>query len=185
MSNLKSHAELELEMAGLLSPDSVYDGMLGKSVLELLEVFANQGHSGTSASMTSDLFNKLSRYEPLGALTGKDEEWGFLDYGDTTLYQNKRDSGVFKHNDGTVTYNSAIIKRCPNGTCWSGPLYLTREDAINNINLIKVKVKGFPFTPKTFYIDVIEEEIEKDDWIMWVKDPKQLDEVFEYYDQIK
>jgi hypothetical protein len=44
-----------------------------------------------------------------------------------------------------------------------------------------LEIKGFPFTPKTFYIDVLEEEIKKDDWIMWVKDPKQLDEVWEYY----
>jgi hypothetical protein len=43
------------------------------------------------------------------------------------------------------------------------------------------EIKGFPFTPKTFYIDVLEEEIEKDDWIMWCKDPSQLNEVWEYY----
>ena len=54
---------------------------------------------------------------------------------------------------------------------------------MNDTNRIKVKLKGFPFTPKTFYIDVLEEEIEKDDWIMWVKDPSQLDDLFEYYDR--
>ena len=60
---------------------------------------------------------------------------------------------------------------------------MTREDAINNTNPFRssLEIKGFPFTPKTFYIDVLEEEIKKDDWIMWVKDPKQLDEVWEYY----
>jgi hypothetical protein len=30
-------------------------------------------------------------------------------------------------------------------------------------------------------LEVLEEEIEKDDWIMWCKDPSQLDEVWEYY----
>jgi hypothetical protein len=88
---------------------------------------------------------------------------------------------MFKHSDGRVTYNDAIIKRCLNGTSWNGPLYLTREDAINNANQIKVEIKEFPFTPKTFYIDVLEEEVAKDDWIMWVAHPPQLDEVFEYY----
>lgn len=181
MSNLKQHAETELQMSGFLSKDSSYNGMLGEAVLELIDVFSKQGHSGTSAGMVSDLFNKLSRFQPLGGLTGKDEEWGEA-YGDG-MFQNKRESGVFKYPDGRCSYVNAIVKRCPNGTTWTGPLYLTREDAINNVNLIKFEIKGFPFTPKTFYIDVLEEEIAKDDWIMWVKDPKQLDEVREYYNQ--
>ena len=39
--------------------DSDYDGLIGKWVEELSEVFANQGHSETSAEMTLMLFNKL------------------------------------------------------------------------------------------------------------------------------
>ena len=57
-------------------------------------------------------------------------------------------------------------------------------------------IKDFPFTPKTFYIDVIDYRYDKDkktgkltpnpegDW--WehkIKDEKQLEEVFEYYDR--
>ncbi len=182
--SLKEHAKLELEMAGYLDKDSDYEGMIGDAVMELMEVFSKQGHSGASAPIVARLFNKLANYEPLQPITGKDEEWGEPDdWGQGPIWQNKRMGSIFKHEDGTVTYNSAIIKRCPNGFTWSGPLYLTREDAINSDNKFRVKLKGFPFTPKTFYIDVIEEEIEKDDWIMWVKDPKQLDEVLEYYDR--
>ena len=44
-------------------------------------------------------------------------------------------------------------------------------------------IKSFPFTPKTFYIDVIEEEVAKDGWEMYVKDISQLDEVWAYYDK--
>jgi hypothetical protein len=43
-------------------------------------------------------------------------------------------------------------------------------------------IKSFPFTPKTFYLNVIEKEVAKDDWEMWLADPKQLEEVAEYYD---
>lgn len=176
---LVEHAKFELELQGLLSEEGdFYGGMTGNAVLELIEVFAKQGHSGGSAPAVISLFSKLARYESLGALTGKDEEWGPLHWGS---HQNKRCTAVFKQEDGTVTYNQAIVKRCPDGTTWTGPLYLTRQDAIKDANMIKVSVKGFPFTPKTFYIDVIEEEIAKDDWIMWVKDPKQMEEVFEYY----
>lgn len=180
MSNLRQHAELELKASGFLSKDSDYNGMIGEAVLELIDIFAKQGHSGTSASITSALFNKLSKYEPLGPLTGADEEWSEASSG---LWQNKRCSGVFKHEGGRCTYVEDVIKRTQNGTTWHGPLYLTREDAINGTNLIDFEIKEFPFTPKTFYIDVIEEETEKDWWIMWVKDPKQLDEVREYYNQ--
>lgn len=187
MSNLVEHAKIELELAGLLSEESdFYGGMTGKSVLELMEVFSKQGHSGMSAPLVADLFKKLANYEPLQPITGKDEEWNdiseMMGEKNTEYFQNKRKSGLFKKN-GIITYNSAIIKRTSDGTTWSGPLYLTREDAINNTNKISssLEIKGFPFTPKSFYIDVLEEEIEKDDWIMWVKDISQLDEVWEYY----
>jgi len=179
-----SHAKFELELAGFFDEDSDYGGAIGEAVMELMEVFAKQGHSGGSAPIVASLFHKLANYKPLGPITGKDEEWGDIsDLAGEPWYQNKRESGLFKHKDGKITYNSAIIKRCPNGTTWSGPIYMTREDAINNTNQFhsSLEIKGFPFTPKTFYIDVLEEEIKKDDWIMWVKDPKQLDDVWEYY----
>jgi len=183
---LLDHTKTELEIAGLLNEDGgFYGGMTGKAVLELMEVFAKQGHSGMSAPIVADLFKRLANREQLGPITGRDEEWGEINDYETgnPSQQNKRESGLFKHTDGKVTYVSALIKRCPNGTTWYGPLYLTREDAINNVNKIRssLEIKGFPFTPKTFYIDVLEEEIEKDDWIMWVKDITQLDEVWEYY----
>ena len=120
--SLIEHAKLELELEGLFSKDGdFYKGMTGKSVMELMEVFAKQGHSGMSAGIVADLFYKLAKYEPLQPITGKDEEWCLLGYSDIE-YQNKRESGLFKKADGRVTYNSAIIKRCPNGVTWSGPL---------------------------------------------------------------
>ena len=56
-------------------------------------------------------------------------------------------------------------------------------------------IKSFPFEPKTFKITVNEKEyrkmkdgslIEEEGggwWESWIKDPKQLDEVWEYYDK--
>ncbi len=75
MSNLKSHAERELRLVGFYDKDTMYGDMLPKAVLELMKVFGDQGHSGMSAGIVSDLFNKLSRYKNLTPLTGKDEEW--------------------------------------------------------------------------------------------------------------
>jgi len=183
---LTQHAQTELELAGYFSNEGMYGDLIGKAVMELIEVFANQGHSGMSAGLVAGLFNKLANYEPLQEITGRDEEWAeaFNDEEGQPVYQNKRCSALFKYTNGRASYGQAIVKRCPDGSCWSGPLYLTREDAINNINKIQVEVKEYPFVPKTFYVDVIEEEVKKDDWIMWVKDPSQLDEVFEYYKKI-
>lgn len=181
---LVDHAQTELQMLGLFDEkEDFYGGMTGKAVMELMEIFSKQGHSGMSAGIVADLFYKLAKYEPLQPITGKDEEWGLLGYSDELEYQNKRESGLFKKADGRVTYNGALRKVTPNKVTWSGPIYITREDAINDVNRFhsSLEIKGFPFTPKTFYIDVLEEEIEKNDWIMWVKDPSQLDEVWEYY----
>jgi len=65
MSNLVNHANVELKKAGLFDKDADYDGMLGDAVLELITVFAAQGHSGYSAQMTRELFYKLSNFEEL------------------------------------------------------------------------------------------------------------------------
>ena len=189
MSNLINHAKKELELAGLFSEDKdFYGGMTGTAVMELIEVFSKQGHSGMSAGIVIQIFSKLANFKNINPITGEDDEWNHIGEWDDgysgPMYQNKRCSGVFKYEDGTCTYNSDVIKTSPNGTTWSGPLYPTKEDAINNTNKLKFKIKSYPFTPKTFYIDVNEEEIEKDDWIMWVKDPKQLDDVYDYYDKI-
>jgi len=185
MSRILKKAELELELAGLLSQESdFYGGSTGKAVLELLEVFSKQGHSGMSAGIVVDIFKKLANHETLTPITGLDIEWGDKeDYGDGPYQQNKRESGLFKYADGRVNYVSALVKRTQNGGTWSGPLYMNREDAINNTNSIRssLQIKGFPFVPKTFYIDVIEEEVAKDDWIMYVKDANQLNDVWDYY----
>ena len=65
MSNLVNHAQEELTKAGLFDKDSDYNGMLGDAVLDLMQVFADQGHSGFSAQMTRELFYKLSNFEEL------------------------------------------------------------------------------------------------------------------------
>lgn len=65
MSKLIEHANSELSRVGLFDKDSDYDGELGKGVLELITVFASQGHSGQSAELSRELFHKLSGFETL------------------------------------------------------------------------------------------------------------------------
>ena len=89
---LNEFAKQELELAGLLSPeDDFYGGETGKAVLELMEVFSKQGHSGQSAAIVADVFWKLSNYKPLTPISGEADEWtefepGYFKIKDVFLY---------------------------------------------------------------------------------------------------
>ena len=105
MSNLTSHAETELRRAGLFSKDSDYEGMLGKAVLELMKVFAKQGHSGFSAHLTLDLFKRLGSYQTLTPITNDPTEWMNVSdvSGNQPTFQSNRNPSVFS-SDGGKTY---------------------------------------------------------------------------------
>lgn len=100
-SNTYKHAERELKL--LFGDDysgDFYQGMLPESVLRLIEVFAAEGHSGTSASMATMLFSQLADFKALTPLTNNPDEWNKV--GDRQ-WQNARQSCSFSH-DGGVTY---------------------------------------------------------------------------------
>ena len=189
--NLIEHARMELQIAGAFDKDSLYDGSIGDAVMELVEVFAKQGHSGNSAGIVRTIFNKLAAYEPLMDITGSDEEWGDVhDIGNSSnpWYQNKRCSALFKDGkDGKPYYIDAIVKRDQNGVTWSGMAWLNEEDYKSGDRSKMVGkrgyIKSFPFKPKTFIIDVKDVEVTKDDWESFIVNPSQLDEVWKYYDK--
>ena len=139
MSNLVAHAKRELEIAGWFSEDGPYDGMFGPAVLKMVELFSEEGHSGMSAGIAIQLFEKVARYEPLTPLTGSDDEWFEATDG---VYQNVRCSHVFKEADGKAYDIDGKIFREPSGACF------TSRDS-------RVFVE-FPYTPKREYVDVPE-----------------------------
>ena len=103
MSNLLSHAEDELNRIGMTedSPDEM-NRMMRKHVLHMMQEFANEGHSGFSASYAISILTKLMDFKPLSPLTGEDSEWqNVSDYGPEPHYQNIRKSSVFKDADGS------------------------------------------------------------------------------------
>lgn len=103
--SLVEHAKREFEHAGWLKEDGTYGDEMQQAicqdVLQLLEVFAEQGHSGSSAPYAIELFTTLAKFKPIGQLTGEDDEWNLLDYGCEPKWQNKRASHVFKESDGS------------------------------------------------------------------------------------
>lgn len=190
MSNLTQHAIDEMKIAGLFDKDSDYNGMIGDAVLELIEVFAKQGHSGHSAPMVVSIFQKLANYQTITPLTGEDSEWNNVSGLTDNTFQNNRNSAVFKNGkDGRAYYVDAIIWRTPTGTTWCSSAQLsspyqkagTEPQIIRSVQYIK----AFPFTPKKFVIDVIEEEVAKDDWVFHIKNPDDLTAVWEVYDDYK
>ena len=122
---------------------------------------------------------------------GIDEEWVCVrdvSEDDEMMYQNKRCSALFKSKSGKCWYVDAIIKKvAQTGHTFSGSFWLSKDDYLLGDKSKKIGsshyIKSFPFTPKTFYIDVIEEEVAKDDWEMYLKNPKQLEKVWKYYNQ--
>lgn len=142
--NTFRHAEREFVAAGYTPLDQEQEDGPNKwvqeSVLELLEVFARQGHSGFSAHYAVEMFRKLALYEPLVPLSGADDEWNEIGDG---VFQNNRCSHVFKDKDrfnGQAYDIKGRIFREPDGSCYT------------NIDS-RVPVT-FPYTPKSEYVDV-------------------------------
>lgn len=172
------HAQKELELAGMFDEDSDYNGMIGTAIMELIEVFSKQNHSGFSGPRVASLFKKLAVYECLMPLTGEDDEWNDISDLDKGTLQNKRVSSVFKEKEtGKAYYLDAITWKTQKGGTWHGNALFDGEKVSS-----RQYIKKFPFTPKEFLISVWEKEISKDNWEFLIKDKEQLLEVSKYYD---
>ena len=97
MNNYQKHAIEEFKAVGWVNADGHYkddmQGMICENVLQLLNVFSEQGHSGSSAAYALKMFERLVEFKCIGPLTGADSEW--CDTGHD-VYQNRRCSTVFK-----------------------------------------------------------------------------------------
>lgn len=97
--NMVAWAQKELDR--LLTNDE--DGMqkeVNDSIMVIVKAFAEQGHSGFSASYALSIIKRLLAWKPITALTGEDDEWYDVpsyDNGKNTQ-QNKRCTAVFRDN---------------------------------------------------------------------------------------
>lgn len=99
--SLKEHAEREMKIAGLLDEDSDYNGMVGEAVIQLADTLGKQGHSGFSAFMTIELFNKVARFENVTPLTSDPDEWNHVG---PDMWQSSRNSKAFSTDAGANWY---------------------------------------------------------------------------------
>lgn len=104
--NLVQHAERELRNAGLFDKDSDYGGEVGQAVLELVEIFANQGHSGMSSGLVIHLFSKVASYRTLTPIDNpaKSGEYIACDRAET-VWQSTRLSTLFSEDGGRNWYD--------------------------------------------------------------------------------
>lgn len=152
MSNLEKHALAEFRAAGWLNEDGAYNDemqeMICRHVLALLDVFRSEGHSGSSAPYTVDMFKKLAMFEPLVPLTGEDWEWRDTGHG---VLQNLRASRVFKDTETGDCYDieGKVFWE------WCAP-YEGRESQEpykSHYTCFESRVPvTFPYTPKTEYV---------------------------------
>lgn len=154
MSNLKKHALREFRAAGWRDENGEFNDEMQEAicnhVLRLLEIFSDEGHSGSSAPYTIDLFSKLAKFEPVVPLTGEDWEW--FDHGYTM--QNIRCGHVFKQADrfdGQAYDSEGIIfyDWYTNENGEKSKSYFTGRDSCVPIT--------FPYTPTKEYKERIEE----------------------------
>jgi len=84
-----SHAEFELRK--MINSDDEMDRLMAKQVLEIVALFASHGHSGFSAGYATSLIIPLLKQEPIGPLTGEDDEWNDVsEMSGKVMYQNRR-----------------------------------------------------------------------------------------------
>lgn len=190
MGNYDEYARREFKALGYKPIEEEEEGpnkWVQENVLELLEVFSKQGHSGSSAPYVAKMFEKLALFEPLSPITGKEQEWAEPFMADGTQ-QNVRCCSLFRTPGELPRYSDAIV--------WKGPdPYDTFTGGNMNGISSSLCIKGFPFTPKTFYIDVKREKYDPEihgenarvtscgdgDYVYSIKDHEQLLPVWEIY----
>ena len=129
MSNLVEYAKAELAR---IDSDDKMQKLMNKHIIDMVELFAEEGHSGFSASYAIEQLERLLRFLPLTELTGEDDEWNEYSVGE---YQNKRCSTVFKDKTGAYDINGYVFSD-DGGETW----YTNRKSR---------KYIKFPYYPPT------------------------------------
>jgi len=95
---------------------------MNNEVLNLIQMFASQGHTGSTGNYALHMFTRLVNFKPLTPLTGEDDEWiDVMTYeGTPYMQQNLRCSSVFRelHDNCTAYMIDAKIFTNDNGVTW-------------------------------------------------------------------
>lgn len=132
-NNYVKHAKSEFKSLGWPGKDPMQK-MICKQLIDLLNLFGDHGHSGSSAPYTINLFEKLASFKPIGPLTGEDNEWVEVSKG---VFQNTRCGTVFKENGKAHDIDGKVF---------------TNTDGFSYTNFKSRVPVIFPYYPKTIYV---------------------------------
>lgn len=178
MTNTQNFAARELEILSKSATDPKNRPVIEPfkdEILALAEKFGASGQSGGSApyvaAALSQAIKKLLLQEPICPITGIDDEWvdvssmggGNGEKEKECVFQNRRCGQVFKNSDGKAWFLDAIIWKNELGDTFFGNGISPDGDRYHS----KQFIKSFPFTPKTFYVDVVKEILPED----WNREP--------------
>ena len=106
---------------------------MDKNILQIIEIFMDQGHTNHSAYYALSILERLLRFLPITPLTGEEDEWRELPHGG---YQNIRCSRVFKDTNGRAYDIEGKIFTHDGGKSWF----------TNSNSLVSIE---FPYVPPT------------------------------------
>jgi hypothetical protein len=203
MTNTKSFAKQELDILAATVPDATVTPFANE-ILALCEAFGKSGQSGGSAPYTAAAISKtvkaLLLQKPICDVTGHESEWVDVAEmnGGKTLWQNRRCSGLFRSEERCCYIDAIVWKGEEKWDTFTGSVYVDNSctELISSSQPVR-----FPFTPKTFYVNVVRVAIEKSEaearnihfiengdgscYYSVVKKPNYLDQVFKYYEKRK
>lgn len=163
MNNLEKHARAEFRAAGWADENGdIKDEMQAlvcANVLDLLNLFSKQGHSGFSGQYALSMFNRLVDFKCISPLTGEDSEWTNVGRdGDNGgfLYQNKRCSSVFKNDTSAWDIDGKVFWE------WNERPYEEDEEGYPGTKVYKsYYTNRESFVPVTFPYSPPKERIEE------------------------
>lgn len=121
-SPLVDHARRELQLIG-------EDDWLTEGLCKVVEAFAAMGHSGFSAEHSTQILEKLLRYQPLSPITDDPAEWmdRAQEMGGAPFWQNVRDSRAMS-TDGGKTYT--LVDEKPKTSDSGQPVHTSQHKAV-------------------------------------------------------
>lgn len=156
-TNTRLYADRELNtLLSIPDADKAIVEDFVPEILALCEKFGRSGQSGGSASFYASELGRviklLCMQEPICPIQNTPDEWVPVAHEDAgELFQNIRCGAMFKVGvDGRPYYLDAIVfKDSPQGG-YTGTAKLADGTTVYS----RQYIKSFPFTPKTFYVDV-------------------------------
>jgi len=129
---LEEYAKQELDILCPPDENGHKDEMqeaIEKDILDIVRLFARQGHSGMSASYMLSILGRILHWYPITPLTGEEDEWleptmNAMD----DMQQNKRCHSVFRynHDNATAVNIEGRIFSNDGGEIW----YTTKESRV-------------------------------------------------------